>query len=506
MDGSDNNENEYRERDDSVKRKVAAGTAWLFFEKAGLAVLEFLVAWVLARFFLDPKDYSLVGICAIFIAFANLFSQGGFNIALVQKKQLNEKDADTVFWLSVLVSSALYAVLFFAAPLISSFYGMPELVLLMRLLGLSLIFDAFSTVQTALLTREMQFRKIFIKTAVAAVVSGAAGIVSAALGLGVYALVIQAVALSFTGAVTLFFLAKWKPSFWFSKASIKEMAGFGMSMFASNVINSAYSNALPLAMEKIYAPDSLGYYNKSKTIPTKIGEAINTTIAGIAFPSLSLYQSEPDKAKELLRKFISVSSLVMFAAMAGLFAVAEPLILFIYSDKWAGSIVFMRFVCVTCAFLPVNSANLQAIKAFGKGGTYLILEIIKNGIGIGAVALAMVLTRCRSYGLYAVLGVQILVSLVCVFINWFPNRKLIGYSLRQLLGDVLPQLILSVIMGGAVLAVTLLGLPHWLTLIIQVPLGVLIYFGGAALLRLKSFKGLLQFAKTLIENRKAKKV
>lgn len=491
-------------REPSVKKKVASGTAWLFIEKTSISIFEFAAAWVLARFFLDPKDYALVGICAIFIAFANIFSQGSFNVALIRKKTLNEKDAPTVFWLSLGVSAVLYAGLFFIAPLISSVYGKPELTGIMRILGLSLIFDALVTVQTALTTREMKFKRIFIKTAVAALVSGACGIVFAATGFGVYALVIQAVAMSFTGALVLFIITPWKPSFKFSAASLREMGEFGISMFTSNVLNSAYSNALPLMMEKIYAPNTLGFYNKAKTIPTKIGEAIGSTLSGVAFPSLSTYQSDPEKAKAVLRKFISVSSFVMFAAMAGLFAVSEPLILFIYSDKWAGSIAFMRFICVTCAFLPIDSANLQAIKAFGKGNTYLVLEIIKNFLGIVTVAGAMIFTRGFGWSLYAVLGIQIAVSVICVFINAFPNRKLIGYSTKELLQDTLPQFILAAVMCAAVWAVSLPGLASWLTLLIQLPLGVLIYVGGALLFRMKSMRELLEFAKNYKKSKKQK--
>ena len=488
--------------DASVKRKVASGTAWLFLEKAGLSVFEFAVAWVLARFFLTPNDYALVGICAIFIAFANLFSQGSFNLALIQKKELKEKDPHTVFWMSLGVSAAFYAIFFFAAPAISSLYNKAELINIIRILGLSMIFDSFATVQTALLTREMRFKKIFVKTFIAAAVSGAAGITCAAMGLGVYALVVQAVVLSFTGALVLFIITPWKPSFKFSAASVREMGSFGVSMFTSNVVNNAYTNALPLLMEKVYAGDTLGYYNKAKTIPTKIGEAINSTISGIAFPSLSAYQSEPQKAKALLRKFISVSSFVMFAAMAGLFAVSEPLTLFIYTDKWAGSIVFMRFVCVTCAFLPVNSANLQAIKAFGKGETYLVLELIKNALGVAMIAGGMILTRGYGWSLYAMLGIQIVVSLVCVFINTVPNKKLIGYTIKEMLSDIMPQFILAIVMCAAAYSVTFIGLSSWLTLLIQIPLGIAVYFGGAMLFRMKSMKSLVEFAGSLIKKRR----
>ncbi len=505
MDKTDITEKKENEYDASVKRKVVSGTAWLFFEKVGLSIFEFVVAWVLARFFLLPGDYAAVGICAIFIGFANLFSQGSFNLALIQKKELKEKDAPTVFWLSLFVAGGFYALFFFTAPAIGSVFGRPELTGIIRILGLSLIFDALATVQTALLTREMKFRQIVIKTLIAALVSGTAGIVSAALGLGAYALVIQAVVLSFTGALVLFIITPWKPSFKFSKDSVREMGSFGVSMYTSNVINNTYTNALPLAMEKIYVADTLGYYNKGKTIPAKIGEAINTTISGVAFPSLSSYQDEPQKAKALLRKFISVSSLVMFAAMAGLFAVSEPLTLFVYSDKWAASVMFMRFVCVECAFLPVNSANLQAVKAFGKGETYLVLELIKNVLGVAMVAGGMILTRGYNWSLTAVLSIQIAVAIICVFINAIPNRKLIGYTIKEMLSDIMPQFILAAVMCAAVYSVTLTGLKHWQMLLIQVPLGIGIYFGGAKLLRFKSMKSLGEFMGGLIKRKKARK-
>ncbi len=502
MDNIDKTENEY---DVSVKRKVASGTAWLFLEKVGLSIFEFVVAWVLARFFLLPRDYAAVGICAIFIGFANLFSQGSFNLALIQKKELREKDAPTVFWMSLFVAIGFYIAFFFAAPAIGSLFGRPELVTIIRILGLSMIFDALATVQTALLTREMKFRQIVIKTLIAAVISGAAGITSAALGLGVYALVIQAVTLSFVGALVLFIITPWKPSFRFSKNSVREMGNFGVSMYTSNVVNNTYTNALPLAMEKIYVADTLGYYNKGKTIPAKIGEAINTTISGVAFPSLSAYQTEPQKAKALLRKFISVSSFVMFAAMAGLFAVSEPLTLFVYSDKWAGSVMFMRFVCIECAFLPVNSANLQAVKAFGKGETYLVLELIKNFLGVAMVAGGMILTRGYSWSLYTVLGIEIFVAIVCVFINAIPNRKLIGYSIKEMLSDIMPQLVLAAVMCAAVYSITFTGLKYWQMLLIQVPLGIAIYFGGAKLLHFRSMKSLTEFTGSLFRRKKGSK-
>ncbi len=486
----------------AVRSRVLAGTAWLFLEKAGVGILEFAVAWVLARFFLDPKEYAVVGIAAIFIAFANLFAQGSFSYSLVQKSSVSEDDRSTVFWIVSGGALVLYAVLFFCAPLIAALYKNPELTALTRVLGLTLLTDALCVVQTAILTREIKFRKIFLKTALAAVCAGTVGIVCAVSGLGAWTLVFQTLTASVVGCVFLWIAVRWKPKMRFSGTSLKSMFGFSSAMLAANVINNVYSNTLPLAMEKIYADATLGYYNKSKTIPSKMSDAINSTVGSIAFPSLSAFQDEPARAKEMMRRFITTGCFVMFAVMAGLAAVAQPMILFIYTEKWARSVVFMQFVCLSLAFLPMDSANLQAIKAFGKGGTFLVIEVVKTVLGLAVLAVSMILTAGNENSLYIVLAAQVGVNLVTTYINAIPNKKILGYPFREQLKDVLPSLLLALFMGVAVWSVTLLKLPNLVTLLIQVPLGILIYAGGAKLFKFECLEYLLAVAKAKIKKKK----
>ena len=480
----------------SMKAKAVTGAVWLFMEKGGIGVVEFIFAWVLARFFLMPEDYSLVGICAIFIAFAGLFTQGSINYSLIQKKDINEDHKSAVFWVAALGALLLYAALFFAAPWIAGLYAKPVLVWILRAQGLTLLFDSLCVVQAALLTREMRFKLLFVKTAVTVTAAGIAGVTAAALGLGVWALVLSTCVASFTGCVLLWIMCRWRPKARFKKAALSEMLGFGSAMLASNIINNVYANALPLLMEKLYAADTLGYYNKSKTIPGKVGETINTTVASVAFPSLSAYQDDPARVREMMRRFIKVSSFATFAVMAGLFAVAKPMILFIYSEKWANSVIFMQFICVMSLFLPMDSANLQAIKAFGRGGTYLILEIIKNVLGFGALAAALLLTRGMGLqGLYIVMAVQTAVSFICTGINASFGRKLMNYSVLQQLRDILPSLLLAAVMGAAVFSVTFLKIPYVVMLLIQVPLGVAIYAAGAKLFKMDSLQYVLDIIK-----------
>ena len=488
----------------TMKSRVLSGAFWLFMEKGGLGFVEFAVAWVLARFFLSPSDYSTVGLISIFISFSNIFVQGGFNTAIIQRKELDDEDCSTVFWLSLGVSLLFYGLLFILSPYIAAYYERPVLTSILRVQSLTLIFGALCVVQTALLTRRMQFRSIFLRTGLATAASAVFGISAAVMGFGVWTIVIQTVSVSLIGCIVMWFSVDWRPSFKFNFAKLKDLFGFGSKILASNIINCAYSNALPVVMDKLYTKDTLGFYNKARTIPTKLGEAINATVSNVVFPSLSACQNDPTRIKELTRRFIVTSSFVMFAIMAGLIAVARPMILFVYTEKWAGSIVFMQFVCISYAFMPLNSANLQAIKAMGRSDIYLILEIVKNGIGIALLAASMFFTRNTEYSLYIVLAVQSFISILCVAINSFPNKKLMGYSFGQQIKDILPSLLLAVFMGAAVYSVTFLELSHLITLLIQLPLGIIIYFGAAYLLKFECLTYLTAALKELIR-RKLKK-
>ena len=162
----------------------------------------------------------------------------------------------------------------------------------------------------------------------------------------------------------------------------------------------------------------------------------------------------------------------------------------------------MQFVCLSLAFLPMDSANLQAIKAFGKGGTFLVIEVVKTVLGLAVLAVSMILTAGNENSLYIVLAAQVGVNLFTTYINAIPNKKILGYPFREQLKDVLPSLLLALFMGGAVWSVTLLKLPNLVTLLIQVPLGILIYAGGAKLFKFECLEYLLAVAKAKIKKKK----
>jgi len=492
----------------NMKGTVLAGFFWRFMEKGGTAVVEFIVQTILARCFLSPQDFSTVGLISIFINISNICIQAGFNTALIQKKDADDDDCSSVFFLSLGLSVIFYVALFFCAPLIASFYGNAQLVLILRVQALTLITGAFSTVPTAILTKAMDFKKIFYRTVGATLCSAVVGLTMAFAGCGLWTIVGQNLTVNIVGTIFLWFSVKWRPKRVFSKEKIKSLFGFGGKILGSNLINTLYANIVPIFMEKFYqGSGTLGYYNKARTIPEKLTDNINGTISTVIFPSLSSIQNDKQRVKELTRRFIVTSSFVMFAMMAGLIATAKPLVLLWLTEKWAFSIPMLQLVCITYAFIPINSANLQAISAMGRSDIYMKLEIIKDTIGVvllGGAFAASHFLKLGGKGIILVLATQAFISLISVIANAIPNKKLLGYSLGEQLKDILPSLILAITMGIFTWCFTLLNLPNWLTLIIQVVFGISYYFGIAYLFKFECLSYLLATVKEIINKRKKK--
>ena len=186
----------------------------------------------------------------------------------------------------------------------------------------------------------------------------------------------------------------------------------------------------------------------------------------------------------------------MMPFMVGLAVCAYSLVHLILGDEWLPCVPFLRIFCFSYAFYPIHTANLNAIKAMGRSDLFLKLEVIKKVVGfITILATMWISVMAMAYSL-------LFISVASQIINSWPNKKLMKYSYFEQLKDLMPQLLLSLVMGAMVFCVQLLGLNDILTLLIQIPLGVAIYVVGSKALHLDSFEYLISTVKGLLGKRK----
>ena len=468
---------------ETLKSRVLSGLFWKFSERLGVQGIQFLVQIFLARL-LFPKDYALVALIVVILSVSEVLMWTGFNTALVQQKDVDDGDYSSVFYLGLGASLGFYLLLFAAAPWVSEFFAEPLLVPIKLVQSLVLILGAFRSIQNAVLIRTMQFRKNFYVSLSGIVASGVVGLGMAWWGYGVWALVFSQLANALVATLVLWVSVGWsRPES--SNLQSRRPFSFGWKLLSGPCSRPPTPPATCLH-RKVFDKEILGYYNRGDTMASLVVTSLDGTISSVLFPALSSCQDDPGRLKALLRRSVVTSCFLVFPAMIGLASISKPLVLLLLTEKWLGCVLFLQMCCLAYAFFPLHTANLQAINAVGRSDVFLKLEIIKKIVGVGILLCSI------PFGVNYVVGSQILVSLVCTVINAWPNKKLLGYSALEQWRDVVPSLLLAMVMGGITWNLTLLAWSPWLTLILQIMVGTVVYFFGAWLFRFECFYYLLR--------------
>lgn len=462
-----------------TKNKVIKSLFWKLMERTGVQGVTFLVSIVLARI-LTPDEYGTISIVMIFIALANVFIQSGLNTALIQKKNSDEIDFSTIFYVSLIIASALYVMLYLCAPIISDFYQ-KDITLVIRVLAVTLFFGAVNSIQLAFLSKKMDFKKLFFSNLGAVILSGVIGILAAYKGAGVWALVVQQLSNQFFAALIMWFTVKWRPGLLFSAKRLKHLFSYGWKILVTNLINTLFLDLRSLIIGKIYNAEMLAYFDKGKQFSSVIITNINGSIQSVMLPAYSAEQENRIYVKSMMRKSISVSSFVIFPAMIGLAMIAEPLIRIVLTDKWLPCVPFLQIFCFTYMLMPLHTTNLQAIMALGYSNYVLKIETIKKVIEI------LVLLLSLKFGPYMIALGTLVTSILAFFINAYPNRKLLNYGYMEQLCDIIPALFVSMVMGGIVYFISYISAPEWIVLLVQLTVGFFVFWILSKAFHLKAY-------------------
>ena len=479
------------------KQSVVNNFLWRFMERCGAQGVTFIVSIVLARR-LGPEVYGTVAIVSIFMLVMQVFVDSGMGNALIQKKDADDLDFSSVFWFNIAMCSFLYLIMFIAAPFIASFYDMPELTPVVRVLSLMLVISGMKNVQQAYVSRHMMFRIFFFSTLGGTITAAAVGIAMAYMGFGVWALVAQMLVNAAADTTILWITVKWRPKRMFSLSRLKGLFSYGWKLLISAVLDTVYNELRQLIIGKMYTKSDLAQYNQGQKFPQFIVTNINTSIDSVLLPTMSKAQDDPAAVRSMTRRAIKTSTFIIMPFMVGLAVCAEPAIRLIITDKWLPCVPFLRIFCFSYAFYPIHTANLNAIKAMGRSDLFLILEILKKIVGLVAIVSTMwISVMAMAYSLF-------FTSLICQMINAWPNKKLLGYSYFNQFMDMLPQIAMSLGMGAIVYCVQLLGLSDILTLCIQIPLGGFIYWALSKAFHVESYTYVIDTVKVFLSKRKAK--
>ena len=458
---------------------------WKYLEKFGVQGVSFVVSVLLARL-IAPSEFGLIAIVMILVELSNVVVDGGFNSALIQKKEPKNQDFSTILYVSILASLLLYAILYVAAPHIADFYHEDRLAAVLRVLCIVLLFKAFNSVQSAFISKNMLFKKSFVCNFVAVLISGIVGVALAYMGWGIWALVAQQLLSQIAVCLIMWYYVRWRPSLIFSKESLKELFDFGWKIFLTNIIVAIFKNVRGLVIGRLFNASSLAFFERGKHFPALIVDNLSSTIQAILFPVFSNKQDDVVAVKSMLRRSIKTSSLFVFPSMIGFIVVAKPVIVLLLTDQWLPAVPFVQIFCIAYLLMPIQSANQQVIISLGRSDLVLKLEIIKKIVEL------LILIISFMYDSIAVAWGIVLYNFICLFINLYPNRQLVNYSYYEQFKDLVPIVSVSIIMGIVMLGCSFINLPLIFVLCVQIIMGILSYIVLNIVFKVEAFTFLIK--------------
>lgn len=465
----------------NLKQKTISGLIWSFIDSIAGQGITFIVGLILARV-LSPKEFGLIGMLAIFIAISQSFIDSGFKQALIRKQNCTQADYSTVFYFNIVVGVFFYILLFFCSKSIGDFFHEPILKELLRVLGLSLIINSFSIIQSTLLTKLIDFRLQAKISVVASFISGIISIYMAYKGWGVWSLVALTLIKYVMTSLLLWFWNKWRPIWYFSKKSFNELFSFGSKLLVSGLIDTIYRNVYYLIIGKYFTAVELGYYARADQFQALPSSNLQGIIGRVSFPVLSTMQHDVTFLKMANKKIFRSSMFITFVLMLGMVAIARPMILALIGEKWEPSIIYLQLLCLVGMFYPLHALNLNILQVLGRSDLFLRLEILKKALAIPVIVVAVI------WGIKAMIFGMMLLTVIAYFINSYWSGLLIGYSSLEQLKDIIPSFILASTISFLVYgeSVIIQLIPLYL-LIIQLLTGALLTFGLCEIFHFKDY-------------------
>lgn len=449
---------------------------WKATERLMVQGLGLVVQIILARI-LMPEDFACIAIINAIINFLGLFVQCGLSVTVVQKPVLSDKDLATLTTISLLIASVLFTALFFAAPFISDYYDLGNLVWPIRVMGLSLFLYSFNSIQTGLLTRKMQFRTIFFRSMLATPLSGIVGIGMAYMGLGVWALIGYSITNILSIVIFMNMIPDLRLKLGFSKQSAREMYPFTLKILGTNLVSTSGDTIRTMTIGKVYSADKLAYYDRAYSYSALITHVVSTSLSSVLLPVFSRNQDDIIQLKNMARRSVGLAAFILIPVLVGVAVTSKSLVLLLLTEKWLPCAPFLSLFCLLRIPGIITSIDKQVYLSLGKSQIGLFYEIFLLIVNLISLWLMI------PYGVFAIAIGYTVVEFIGNFVLCIVSNTVYDYSLRERMLDLFKPLLSASLMAIGSYAISLLDFSSWLTLILQIVVCAGIYIIMSMILR-----------------------
>lgn len=479
---------------ETLKEKTAKGLFWGGMNNGVQQLLGLAFGIILGRL-LDPSDYGMTAMLAVFSVIANELQSSGFKTGLINLKEPKHEDYNAVFWFNILAGAFIYVVLWFCAPLIADYYDKPELtpklIPLSRYVFLGFVFSSFGMAQSAYLTKQMQIKQIAKCGMTATLTSSIVSVILAALGFGYWALATQYLLYIAINTLLLWYYSPWRPTFTFNFEPIRRLFPFSFRIMLSAIFTQLNNNIMNLLLGRYYGERNTGHYNQAYQWSSKGFLLVQNMLKQVDQTVLVGLHDEQERQLAVLRKMMRFTAFIAFPLLFGLGLVSHEFIVLAIGEKWAFSASLLPYLCFSGAFMPLSTLLTDAIISHKRSDIYLWNTIVLGILQIG------LLVSLRRQGIYEMVIAYTLLNIGWVFVWHFFVKRLMTYRLLDFLKDIVPFALAAagvmVVTGFVTQSITNL----WLLLICRVAIAAILYYAVMRLAGTVILQECLTFLKKL---------
>jgi PST family polysaccharide transporter len=486
----------------SLKEKAVKGVVWSLIQRWGSQAISFLVFLLLARL-LNPEAFGLVALSGVFLGFVQVFTDQGLSQAIVQRRDLEPGHLDTAFWVNIIFGAALTGFGIACSGLVAAFFKEPDLAPVICWLSLSFLISGLNSVQSAILTRELNFKVIAVRSLIGSLTGGITGVVMALMGYGVWSLVGRQLSDAVIGVAVLWQVSKWRPGFRISMRHFKELFSYGINVVGINLLNFVNRRSDDFLIGYFLGSVALGYYTVAYRILLIVTEVMIGTVQKMALPVFSRLQAEPERLREAFYSAIQITSLVAFPAFLGLSALAPELVVVVFGEQWLPSIPVMQILGLIGLLYAGFYYNGPLIMAMGKPGWSLALNCLQ---AVGNVIFFLIAVR---WGIVAVAAAYVIRGyLIAPIAVWVVNQVL-PLNLMRYLRQYAGPLVASLTMVAAIFLTRHLlsegGISVVILLPVYITIGIAVYVATILLVAPKLSRRAIDLVRSALPKPKFKR-
>lgn len=472
-----------------LKERTEQGLFWSLLNNGTLQLLNIVFGVVLARL-LTPGDYGIVGVLTIFTLIAGNLQSSGFSQALTNIKEPSSNDYNSVFWFNVLVSIAMYAILWLCAPLIAAFFHEPVLVNVSRFVFLAFLISSLGIAHGAFMFKNMMVREIAISNFAASLCSGITGILLALNGYAYWSLAWQQVIYIFVLNLGRYFFVTWRPSFKIDFKPVKRMFGFAVNILFTNIINTLSGQILTFIFGRFFSMSQVGNFSQANKWNTQANTFVSGTMSQVVQPVIASIDDDKERQKRVFRKMIRFTAFITFPVMLGLAMVAQEFVEVVLGEKWIECIPLLQVLCVAGAFMPFYSVYQNLAIGCKRSDLYLWCNVAQIVLQIGLILSCYYFF---SKSIIVVVTVYAIFMIVWLMAWQAIAKRLISIKWTEALLDIIPFFIITTVIFSVTHLCTLWIESNVLLLFSRIVIGAMLYIAAMKLANVKIFNESLHF-------------